>query len=406
MVSIKGYVKNFTKKLKDKRGYFKKEIELKRLEKYANEIDMVLTKYNKKSCDETMMIKGLRKSCQETTNRKIHQEDLEKIVAQIAKKMGLNEEIVKIMGKHHDIGHTFLGHNGEWWISNILEDYGLGYFCHNTLGARELIYTDQIYNEIIEKIKVHNPDVSPKELEKIRKSLWLIMDGINGHNGEKPEKEYVPEITKTEKEFTKEMIFCYAKKGYDKKIVPATPEACLMRLADQISYIPLDMLDGLREGIIRDENNNIVTTIDDDYRRVLTQLGITNEEINECNIKGTYTKIAERLKEIFINDVIKNSTKQKITMSKEVMKLMNELRNLNNDKIVNYVVLTEDQQTYPSAIRMLMNRYKDIILQNGLLERLPNANTDMSINAELARYIGTPDEGFIRIYLQYKPRGF
>ena len=63
--------------LVDQTGYLKKAIALKRLERYANEIDMVLTKYNKKSCNETMMVKGLRKSCGETTNRKIHTEDLE-----------------------------------------------------------------------------------------------------------------------------------------------------------------------------------------------------------------------------------------------------------------------------------------------------------------------------------------
>ena len=169
MVEIKGY-KKVVKQLKDTKGYFARKIELKRLAKYSNEIDTVLTKCNKKSCDETMMVKGLRKSNPETTNRKIHQEDLENIVGQVAKKLDLNEEIVKIMGKHHDIGHTFLGHSGEWWISNILEDYGLGYFCHNTLGARELVYTHEIYDEIIQKIKVHNPNISPKILGKIRKS--------------------------------------------------------------------------------------------------------------------------------------------------------------------------------------------------------------------------------------------
>ncbi len=399
MKQIKGYIIEKVKKLQDKSGYLKRQIELKRLGIYSNEIDMVLTKYNKKSCNETMMVKGLRKSDEETTNRKIHQEDLEKIVAQIAKGLGLNEEIVKIMGKHHDIGHTFLGHSGEWWISNILEDYGIGYYCHNTIGARELIYTNQIYDEIIEKIKVHNPKISDKKLNKIRKSFWLIMDGINAHNGEKPEKEYIPQITKQEEEFTKEMTYCYTKKGYDKKIEPATPEACLMRLADQISYIALDMLDGLREKMIRDENGNIVTTIDEDYKKILAKIGITDEEIEEANIKGKFGKIAERIKEILINDVIKNSTKQKITMSKEAMQLMNELRTLNNEKIVNYVVLEEDQKTYPKAIRNLMNRYKDIILENGILERLKNANKDMDINQELSKYKGTPDEKFIRIYM-------
>ena len=159
------------------------------------------------------------------------------------------------------------------------------------------------------------------------------------------------------------------------------------------------MLDGLREKMIRDENGNIVTTIDEDYKKILAKIGITDEEIEEANIKGKFGKIAERIKEILINDVIKNSTKQKITMSKEAMQLMNELRTLNNEKIVNYVVLEEDQKTYPKAIRNLMNRYKDIILENGILERLKNANKDMDINQELSKYKGTPDEKFIRIYM-------
>lgn len=91
-------------------------------------------------------------------------------------------------------------------------------------------------------------------------------------------------------------------------------------------------------------------------------------------------------------------------MSKEVMKLMNEQRTLNNEKIVNYVVLIEDQETYPKAIRNLMNRYKDIILEKGILERLKNANKDMAINQELSEYEETIDEKFIRIYLQYESK--
>lgn len=405
MRTIKGYQKE-GKKLKDKTGYFAREISLKRLEKYSNEIDMVLTKYNKKSCDETMMVKGLRKSNPETTNRKIHQEDLEKIVKEIAKKLGLNEQIVGIMGKHHDIGHTFLGHSGEWWISNIQEDIGIGYLCHNTLGARELIYTNQIYDEIIKKIVVHNPDIEPDMLEEIRNDLWLIVDGINAHNGEKPDKEYVANVKKQQKDFEEEMLCCYTTKGYDRKITPATPEACLMRLADQISYIPLDMVDGLREGMIRDEQGSIVDTLDDDYKSILTRLGITEQEIEEANSKKEFGKIAERIKEIFINDVIKNSTRQKIKMSEEIMNLMNELRSLNNEKIVDNVILVEDQQTYPVAIRMLMNRYANIILQNGLLEKLPNADKDMQINRELASYEGTPDEGFIKYICNTNKKDF
>lgn len=393
-------------KFVDTKGYLSKMIQIKRLAKYANEIDMVLTKYNKKSCDETMMVKGPRKSNAQTTNRKIHTEDLEKTVAQIAKGLGLNVEIVKIMGRHHDIGHTFLGHSGEWWISNVLEDYGLGCFCHNTLGASELIYTHQIYDEIVEKIKVHNPQIKPKELARIKESLWLIMDAINGHNGEMPDKIFIPKSTKTKQDFETEMLKCYTTPKYDRKVKPATPEGNLMRLGDKISYAPLDMIDGLQEGMIRDENAKIIDYLDEDYRTILTKIGITNEEFDMANSKKDYTHIMERIREIFINDVIKNSTKRKIKMSDEMMVLMGELIDCNNIKAVRKVVLTEDKQTYPPAIRQLMNEYKDILLENQLLSRLQNAKTDPKINQELERYQHTPYEGFINYICNTNPEEY
>lgn len=409
-MKIKNTIGNFKGKLIDKTKGLKRQIELKRLEKYANEIDMVLTLYNKKSCDETMMVKGLRKSSGETTVRKTHQEDVEKITKEIAKKLGLNEQIVGIMAKHHDIGHTFLGHSGEWWISNIQEDDGLGNVCHNAVGARELVYTEHIYDQIIEKIKVHNPEIGTKELEKIRDSLWLIIDGINTHNGEKPEKEYIANIRKTEKDFESEMLKCYGIKGYDRTIEPATSEACLMRLADQISYIPLDMVDGLREGLVRDGEGKIVDTLDEDYIQILTALGIDRKEIELANQEKTYTKIAEKVKEIFINDVIANSSRGKITMSSKTMALMNQLRNLNNQKAVNNVVLAEDQATYPPAIRKLRDKYAQIFMDENLdeiirkREESREGKTVKNNEDDLTEEYNENDERFIKYVLKSDAR--
>ena len=389
-------IKDKKQRLIIKKDYLLKMLAMKRLGRFSNEIDMVLTKYNKKSCNETMMVKGLRKTSQETTNRKIHQEDLELVVGQMAKGLGLNESIVRIMGKHHDIGHTFLGHSGEWWISNIFDDYGLGPFCHNTLGAADLIYTDGVYDEIIDKIKTHNPGVTDKVLNRVKNSLWIIMDAINGHNGEKPDKEFTPDSAKREEDLEKEMILCYSIRGYDRKIIPATPEGCLMRIADKIAYTPLDMIDGIQEGLVRDDEGNIIDYLDSEYKEILMKLGITEEEIDNANIKKNYTFIVEKLKERFVNDVIHNSTKRTIRMSKENMILMGELLNLNNKKAVDNVILQEDQETYPPAIRTLMNKFKDIVLSSNILQKLHSADEDINMNNEFEMYIGTPYEPFIR----------
>ena len=152
-MKIKNSIKKFAGKLFDKTRGFKRAIDLKRLENHANEIDMVLTLYDRKSHDETMMVKGFRRTSGETIVRKTHAEDVAKIARQMAEKLGMNGQIAELMGRHHDLGHTFLGHSGEWWISNIQEDDGLGNVCHNTVGARELVFTDHVYEQIIEKIK-------------------------------------------------------------------------------------------------------------------------------------------------------------------------------------------------------------------------------------------------------------
>lgn len=100
-----------------------------------------------------------------------------------------------------------------------------------------------IYDEILDRIKAFNPQITDKELGRIRKSLWLIFDGINSHNGEKTETEFRPDSEKTETLFLEEIMSCFTTKGFDRTIMPATLEGCLIRLCDKISYIPYDMAD-------------------------------------------------------------------------------------------------------------------------------------------------------------------
>lgn len=382
---------------------------LQELEEYSSEISSVLTDYNRKSCEETMMVKGLRKSCQETTNRKTHQENLANIATRIAKginrkekqnrQVGLNCEIIEMMARNHDIGHTFLGHSGEWWLSNIKEDYGIGYYCHNALGPRELIYTNQVYDEIVDTIRQSHPQIGEKTLKRIQKSLWLIMEGINSHNGERSESEYRADTSKTEADFERENLYCHTKKGFDRTVVPATPEAALMRLCDKISYIPYDMVDGLREGFI--------TELNEEYKVVLRELGITDEEIEECKMSNHYEKIARKLQTIFIKDVIENSTGSVIKMSDETSRLLHELRNINNRQIVNFVVLKEDNETYPPALRKFMNIFGEIVINEGILSQLKNGEISLETKKELlAKYKGTPYEEFVQYTCNTNPSDF
>lgn len=213
------------------------------LDQYANEIDSCILAYNRKAREETMMIRTIRSSSQDTINRKSHMENVEGIATEIAKILGLYEGVVRVMARNHDVGHTFFGHSGEWWLSDVKDNFGMGYYCHNALGPQQLIYYNNIYNEIIERIQAFYPEITEGELKRIKRSLWLIFDGINSHNGEKTETEFIPNTEKDEKMFLKELENCFTTKNFDKTIMPATLEGCLIRLCDKISYIPTDMVD-------------------------------------------------------------------------------------------------------------------------------------------------------------------
>ena len=96
-MKIKKEIKKYSGKLLDKTREFKRTIDLKRLENHANEIDMVLTPYNRKSYDESMMVKVFRKTSGETIVRKTHTEDVGKLTREMAEKLGMNGQIAEIL---------------------------------------------------------------------------------------------------------------------------------------------------------------------------------------------------------------------------------------------------------------------------------------------------------------------
>ena len=53
-----------------------------------------------------------------------------------------------------------------------------------------------------------------------------------------------------------------------------------------------------------------------------------------------------------------------------------------------------------------MNEFKNIIIENGLLPRLPKANSDMKLNKDLEQYKSTPYEGFVNYICRTTPEEY
>ena len=119
-----------------------------------------------------------------------------------------------------------------------------------------------------------------------------------------------------------------------------------------------------------------------------------------ANSKRSYEGIARKLQVIFLKSVIEKSSKNVIRMDEVTSKLMHELRNANNREIVNLEVLQEDQDIYPTATRILVNQFADIVEQDIGLEELRTLSYNnepalQDVEKIMARYRGMPDERFV-----------
>lgn len=148
----------------------------------------------------------------------------------------------------------------------------------------------------------------------------------------------------------------------------------------------------------------MIDKIDGDYINVLVAIGITEEEIEKANITKYYEPIARKLQIIFTKDVIQNSSRNAIRMSNRMSMLMHKLRDINNERIVKYVVLKEDHAIYPKAIKSLMNRFQDVMRDNKIIEKLRNGGISQEDAEDLMdKYEGTPYEDFAKYIIQLTP---
>lgn len=386
--AINSVSKKRYKRLFDKIGALEKGIKMRRMEPYAEIIGRELEKYNQDDNFRTMMIKLLRNPVEGTTTRRKHTENVAEIAGEIANNFDwLNTGLTKVMARHHDTGHTFLGHSGEWWLSSIKDTYAMGNYVHNALGARKLIYREDIFSDIEKAIKKSEPNIRSRKLAAIKRDLWLIVDGINCHNGEKSEFSYAPDFSKRKKRFFDEVMGCFVKKGYDRTLEPATAEGSLMRLCDKISYIPFDLVDIFRNGCnIETYNiNGKVHNFYEEYRQKFRELGMPEdslEKLLECKTEEDYDSFAYNMQKILVADVVKNSRRNNIRMSPAMSKTMHGIRDINNSLMVNYIVLKEDHEVYPAAMETLMHRYAKVLLENGLID---SKNVENSYITELPK---------------------
>ncbi len=220
---------------------------------------------------------------------------VESISYTIANALGLNVELTKAISVGHDLGHTPFGHQGEKILSDIAVRNGLDKFWH---GRNGLEFVDNF--ELL------------KDYEGKKRNLnltYAVRDGIIGHcgnfdsNGLKPRDEYI-NLTN---DFT-----------IPAKFMPYTWEACVVKIADNISYIGRDIEDALTQGILKEKDVEKLDELIDEIKNINTTNIINYLVVDLCNNSNP--------------DV-------GLKFSREALDTMNRLIDFNNQRIYKHEIL-------------------------------------------------------------------
>jgi len=253
------------------------------------------------------------------SNRMIHVQLVSKIARTIGRALKLNEDLIEAMALGHDIGHTPLGHTGEYILNDIsLRDTNT-MFNHNIQGVR--VFKDMENNGVGLNLTIQT------------------LDGIMCHNGEIVNPIYEP-MMKTKEEFLAEYEATYTDKEVLRKLRPMTLEGCVVRISDVIGYIGRDIEDAIKIGVL---NRNEVP---ENIRKVL---GTTNKEIVNT----------------IITDIINNSLdKPYIKLSDDVFKAVFDLKDFNYKYIYGPSMNAEQREDTKRMFNLLFETYLEDIRTN------------------------------------------
>ena len=138
-----------------------------------------------------------------------HSLEVAQVSRDVSRSLGLNEDLAETVALAHDLGHTPFGHAGEHALNDALKPFGLG-FEHNQQSKRIVEVLEHVY-----------PKIEGLNL------TFEVRQGLMKHQSPWDQK--------------------------NSQFHGASLEAQVVNLADEIAYNNHDVDDGLRSGLITEE---------------------------------------------------------------------------------------------------------------------------------------------------------
>lgn len=244
-----------------------------------------------------------------------HVNYVESISNTIASFLGLNTELTKAISIAHDLGHSPFGHQGEKVLNEIsMRDLGEK-FWHEKNGVH--------FVDDVELLEDTNGDYQNLNL------TYAVRDGIISHCGEIDENGLKPRDEAID-------LSIY---NYPNEYNPYTWEACVVKIADKISYIGRDLEDAIHLKILNKEKINELKDI----------LNIKSDDaLNNPNI------ISDLIRDICSNSSIENG----LCFSDEKLELINKIKEFNYKNIYLHPRLEASTEYFRVIINRIYNTLK------------------------------------------------
>lgn len=272
--------------------------------------------------------------------------------------LGLNTELAQAIAIGHDIGHAPFGHDGEHKLNELAKKYYGGNFWHE---KNSLHFADKI--ETLYNTEGYYGNLS---------LTYAVRDGLISHCGEVNEKVIFPRSEAIDLNTI----------NTPNKYSPYTWEACVVKIADKISYLGRDIEDALRLKILAPHQI-------DELLAILNPIsGITFEQINNTVLMHS-----------FIIDLCQfSSLENGIGFTDTYYQALTKIKAFN----YKYIYLHPRLNNY--------NRYADLILTSifELLDELFDENNlvltlNIATQQKLYPMITKHFEKWLTIYSNYTP---
>jgi dGTPase len=252
---------------------------------------------------------------EQLTSRSIHTLSVAQVARTIGRLLNLNLDLIEAIALGHDLGHPPFGHDGEKYLSEVSESYGLGQFHHNLQSLR-----------IVDLISKKGTGLN---------LTFQVREGLISHDGEVHDQKLEPNGDKTEADIT---AYVEAREaGEEMSIRPMTLEGCVVRITDTIAYIGQDIEDAIRLGLVsRDQLPGQSTEV----------LGSNNGTIMETLVK----------------DVVENSYgKNYVCFSPKVSDALHQLKKFNYAHIYKSSKLKVNHERIFKGFKILFDLfYEDV----------------------------------------------